>query len=247
MGEIRFVHDDIEGELRFRTPRWAEFAAWWDSISRGSASDAAHNLVAGCAIAPDANALAAEFEDGLGFLPAAIADRLLDHVGAPEDGFGKRYPVVTLQEAEEARAQASALDAQITALPDTGHEEQLRPLLAARAALEDKLIAPEIVAAAKKGTKRAPLFVRVPTGVWAFRAPGARAGGAYTDAVAAFRGGRGGASLAEASRLLVLSCVLSPSAEVAAAQIQEHPHIVYTLADALCEAGGGAGKGLRGA
>ena len=205
MGEIRFVHDDIEGELRFLTPRWAEFAAWWDSISRGSASDAAQNLCAACALQPDANTLAAEFEDGLGFLPPAIADKLLDHVGAPEDGFGKRYPVVA---AEDVPA--------------------------------------EVRDVAKKGTKRAPLFVRVPTGVWALRAPGARAGGVYTDAVAAFRGGRGDASLAEASRLLVLSCVLSPSAEVAEAQIQEHPHIVYTLADALCEAGGGAGKGLRG-
>ena len=205
MGEIRFVHDEIEGELRFRTPRWAEFAAWWDTTVRGSPSDAAHNLVAGCAIAPDANALAAEFEDGLGFLPTVIADRLLDHVGAPEAGFGARYPVLA-----EADVPAEVRDA------------------------------------AKKATKRRPLFVQVPTGVWAFRPPGSRAASSYIDAVRSFRAGKVDASLAEASRLLVLSCVLSPSPDVAAAQIQEHPHIVYTLADALGEAGGDAGKGLRG-
>lgn len=206
MGEVKFVHDEIDGEMRFRTPRWAEFAAWWDSISRGHASDAARNLVAACAIAPDANALSEEFEDGLGFLPAAIADRLLDHIGAPEAGFGQRYPVVP---AEDVPA--------------------------------------EVRAAAKERTKRKPLFFQLPGGVWALRAPGASAGGAYTDAVTAFNGGRPDASLAEASRLLVLSCVLSPSAELAAAQIQESPHIVYALVDALREAGGAAGKGLRGA
>ena len=204
MGELKFVHDEIEGEMRFRTPRWPDFAPWWDSLARGRAAEAARNLVAACAIAPDANTLAAEFEDGLGFLPAAIADKLLDHVGAPAGGFGERYPVVP---AEEVPA--------------------------------------EIVAAAKKGTKRRPIFVRVPTGVWALRAPGASAGGAYTDAASAFRDGRGDASLAEASRLLVLSCVLSPSPDVAAQQINEYPHIPHKLVEALVEASGG-GKALRG-
>lgn len=204
MGELKFVHDEIDGEMRFRTPRWPDFAPWWDAISRGHAAEAARNLVAACAIAPDANTLAAEFEDGLGFLPAAIADKLLDHVGAPPEGFGKPYPVVSAEE-----------------------------------------VSAEIVTAAKKGTKRKPIFLRLPTGVWALRAPGASAGGAWADATRAFRDGRGDASLAEASRLLVLSCVLSPSPEVAAQQIQEHPHIAYSLVDVLAEAGGG-GKALRG-
>ena len=199
---IKFTHEAFDSELVFRAPRWPDFAVWWDSISRALASDAAQNLVAMCAVSPPAGELAAAFEDGLGFLPPAIADKLLDHVGAPAEGFGKRYPALA---------------------PDQ--------------------VPADMLAAAKKATKR-PIFVRVPSGVWALRAPGTSAAGAYTDAIAAWTARSADASFAGAARSLVLACVISPDAATAAQQIDEHPHIAYSLVDTLRDSGGG--KALRG-
>ncbi len=89
---IKFVHDDL-GELSFRTPTWADFAAWWDSINRGMLGDASNNLCVACVAKPGAAELSEVLEE-YGFLATAITEHLLDHVGAPEAGFGTRYEEV---------------------------------------------------------------------------------------------------------------------------------------------------------
>jgi hypothetical protein len=96
---------------------------------------------------------------------------------------------------------------------------------------------PELAEMVRKRTRR-PLYVSTPAGLWALRPPSAPVAAAYQDAMNDVARNKAGSSAAQAARALVLGCVLSPEAEIARTQIEEHPAIPYILRDWLQELGG---------
>lgn len=237
-----FQHEDA-GDIEVRRVGWAEFKEWGDGFARERVADANQNLWASIAIRPTAAELVELVED-FSALPMLLVDAVIAECGSPGGigGLGERCPVITLAEAEAARAEADKLDAQITALPDAGHEEQLRVLMAGRAALDSRLVPPDMLAAARKRSRRA-FFVRTPAGLWAMRPPGREASAAYQEGMAAFGQGKAGSSFCETMRGLTVACVLSPDPEAVKAAIEEYPALPWRLGPELNDRAGG-GKAL---
>lgn len=101
---MKFEHEDL-GLLEFRRPTWDDFALWWDSVDH-SGGTANTNLVAACAVSPDAAALTAKIEEHeLGFLPQVIAGELLKACSGNKP-FEAEWPIIT---APERQAEIKAL------------------------------------------------------------------------------------------------------------------------------------------
>jgi hypothetical protein len=230
------------GDITLRTAGWAAFAMWWDTVPQ-SAGDACHNLVSDCAVKPDAGGLVALYEEGFGFLSTVLGAEILARSGVPGGVINARFPMVTLKEARAAHSRVAALNTAIGALPDFGSEVELAPMVEERAFLMATLIPLDALDVAERQGGRRVRFYRTGAGLLALRPPGAAAGSAFTDALAAIGAKQQGSSYAEANKALVLACAVSPDAPTLLGMIESNPGLVYALSDDLREAASG-GKAL---
>lgn len=228
------------GKITLREATFEAYASWLDTMGRGSASDAAQNLVIDCAAEPNAEGLAALFED-FGFLPETLENEIISAAGKGVPG---PYPMVRLKDARAAHTRAAELRSMVAmrATPDgaaaPGGTGDARA--AELDALQAELLPLEAIDAAERISRRA-VFFRSPVGLLGYRPPPRAAAATYADAVSAFQAGKD-ASLLHAARTLMLACFIGdPQAH--AAQIEQCPALAQWIAGALREVGSG-GKAL---
>jgi len=233
---LSFDVEDLDAPITLKSPSWAAFAAWYDEWMRNQEGDADHNLVIACASEPGAEGLAEIFEDGFGFLPSQFALELLTAGGLPGGWMGgfapeNRIKLVSLKEAEGNHLRA----AELLAIVENETNEEKRQA-AANEHLQLALV-PQTFIDSVRGKSRRLFFAQLPSGQWwALRAPGSSDGARYqTESMAALRGE---GSLANVGRALLLKCVLSPSREIAEAEIDDLPGIVPRLVPTLREKAG---------
>ena len=221
------------GKITLRAATFDVYASWLDTMGRGSASDAAQNLVIDCAVEPNAEGLSALFED-FGFLPETLENEIVSAAGMGVPG---PYPMVRLRDARAAHTRAGELRAQIAAhspeAPAAGQAERdTRARLAAElAALEPSLLPLELLDAAERVSARA-VFFRTPAGVLPFRPPPRLAVAAHVDAMSDFQANRGDASALGAGRTLMLASFIGDP-QVLAASIEEYPALAQWIPGAL--------------
>ncbi len=224
------------GKITLRAATFDVYASWLDTMGRGSASDAAQNLVIDCAVEPNAEGLSALFED-FGFLPETLENEIVSAAGMGVPG---PYPMVRLRDARAAHTRAKALEIERKKEEEAGNDDAVALMTAELAALELELLPLEALDAAERVSRRA-VFFRSPVGLLAYRLPPRAAAATYADAVSAFRAGKD-ASLAHAARALMIACFIGdPQAH--AAQIEQCPALAQWIAGALRELGSG-GKAL---
>lgn len=209
------------GGITLREATFDAYASWLDTMGRGSASDAAQNLVIDCAVKPNAEELSALFED-FGFLPETLESEIISAAGKGVPG---PYPMVRLKDARAAHSRALELR-------ERGSAEL--------EALQAEIIPLELLDAAERVSRRAVIF-RSPVGLLPYRPPPRAAAATYADAVAAFQAGKD-ASLLHAARALMIACFIGDS-QAHAAQIEQCPALAQWIAGALREVGSG-GKAL---
>jgi hypothetical protein len=225
------------GKITLREATFDAYASWLDTMGRGSASDAAQNLVIDCAVEPNAEGLAALFED-FGFLPETLENEIISAAGKGVPG---PYPMVRLKDARAAHTRAAELRSMVAALSGATAPGGAGDTHAAElAALEAELLPLEALDAAERVSRRA-VFFRSPMGLLGYRPPPRAAAATYADAVSAFQAGKD-ASLLGAARTLMLACFIGdPQAH--AAQIEQCPALAQWIAGALREVASG-GKAL---
>ena len=236
------------GDITLRQAGWQAFATWWDTVPQ-SAGDACNNLVADCAVKPDAAGLTALYEEGFGFLSTVLGGEILSRSGVPGGVLGAKFPMVSLKEARAAHLRADVLRKaanELAPVSETQSEEDAKKFAALAAeldALTPELIPLDVLDVAERVGGRRVRFYRTGAGLLALKPPGRAAGSSFTDAVAAIGAKQQGASYAEANKALVLACAVSPDAPTLLGMIESSPGLVYALADDLREAASG-GKAL---
>lgn len=228
------------GDITLREPGFAAYAAWFDAISRGRASDASQNLAIDCAVTPPPEGLAALFED-FGFLPETLAAELLSRVGTPGGGANEGYPMVRLKDARAAHSRAVELRTRIAGMaPAAGDLEEKRAESLARelAVYEADLIPLELLDAAERVSRRSLIF-RTPAGLLTFRPPGRDAAASYVDEAADAQRGKAGASYLGAGRALMLACAIAPDAPALAPSFETYPALAQWIPQVLQEAASG--------
>lgn len=107
---------------------------------------------------------------------------------------------------------------------------------------EDQIPA-EAMAQAREATKRKPVAVQTPAGMWLLRPSGGTQN--FLNEQTRFSAGKKDASRYEALRSLVIARALVPSAEVIVKAIDEYPGIPIVLEDALLGAASGGKAPMR--
>lgn len=236
------------GDITLRTAGWQAFATWWDTVPQ-SAGDACNNLVADCAVKPDAAGLAALYEEGFGFLSTVLGAEILARSGVPGGVINARFPMVMFKDARAVHLRVAAMRKAIAdaypadAAPDEQQAKRFAELVAEVEAVEATLIPLDVLDVAERAGGRRVRFYRTGAGLLALKPPGAAAGSAFTDALAAIGAKQQGASYAEANKALVLACAVTPDAPTLLTMIESSPGLVYALSDDLREAASG-GKAL---
>ena len=235
------------GDITLRQAGWQAFATWWDTVPQ-SAGDACNNLVADCAVKPDAAGLTALYEEGFGFLSTVLGGEILSRSGVPGGVLGAKFPMVSLKEARAAHSRADVLRKMLGDAYPRIDEDIKKQLDAAEAELAALVLSPafiplDVLDVAERVGGRRVRFYRTGAGLLALKPPGRAAGSSFTDAVAAIGAKQQGASYAEANKALVLACAVSPDAPTLLGMIESSPGLVYALADDLREAASG-GKAL---